>query len=68
MQGGGGGGSVFHLQGFCLITSDVDSFSTRNFEIPLTLNVELGQLGQNKKFRNLLLGQREMTIFGERAS
>ena len=31
----------------------------------LTLNVELGQ---NKKFQDLHLGSRDMTIFGERAS
>ena len=56
-RGGGGG--------FLLITSEVESFSTRNF---VTFPNIKGRIRKNKKFRNLNFGSRDMTIFGERTS
>ena len=59
-------GGVFHpREVFWLITSEVESFSTRNFAAFQILNAELGKI---KFFQNLLLGSRDMAIFGEQAA
>ena len=47
------------------MTSEVESFLLEILQLFPILNAELGK---NKIFQNLLLGSRDMAIFGERAS